>query len=94
VLGQFKTCVILLGGFLLFQENPGPKSICGATMALSGMAMYTFLNLKHHEGSEVNAKQNSHKLPGGSNLMIKPHSAKGSKSFMESSEAKETTDSV
>ena len=91
VLGQFKTCVILLGGFLVFQANPGPKSICGATMALSGMAMYTFLNLNHHEGSDVNGKLNSHKPPSGSNL--KPH-AKGNKSYMESGETKEATDSV
>lgn len=51
VLGQFKTCVILIGGFLLFQANPGAKSLCGALMALSGMAMYTFLNLKQEGNS-------------------------------------------
>ena len=59
-------------------------------MALSGMAMYTFLNLQH-EGSDVNTKQSSHKSLGFSNL--KPHS-KVNKSFLESSETKETTDSV
>ena len=90
VLGQFKTCVILLGGFLLFQANPGPKSICGATMALSGMAMYTFLNLQH-EGSDVNTKQSSHKSLGFS--ILKPQS-KVNKSFLESSETKQATDSV
>ncbi|KAF5197024.1 Nucleotide/sugar transporter family protein, partial [Thalictrum thalictroides] len=45
VLGQFKTCVILLGGFLLFGSNPGRTSICGAIMALLGMSVYTYLNL-------------------------------------------------
>ncbi|XP_058113646.1 nucleotide-sugar uncharacterized transporter 2-like isoform X2 [Magnolia sinica] len=46
VLGQFKTCVILLGGFLLFNSNPGISSICGAATALAGMSIYTYLNLK------------------------------------------------
>lgn len=46
VLGQFKTCVILLGGFLLFGSNPGTTSICGAITALSGMSIYTYLNLQ------------------------------------------------
>ncbi|KAI3956493.1 hypothetical protein MKX01_016906 [Papaver californicum] len=45
VLGQFKTCVILLGGFLIFGSNPGITSICGATAALAGMSVYTYLNL-------------------------------------------------
>ncbi|GAB4838305.1 hypothetical protein Ancab_027835 [Ancistrocladus abbreviatus] len=34
VLGQFKTCVILLGGYFLFGSNPGTISICGAITAL------------------------------------------------------------
>ncbi|CAH9110345.1 unnamed protein product [Cuscuta europaea] len=46
VLGQFKTCVILLAGFLLFGSNPGVTSIFGATTALVGMTIYTYLNLK------------------------------------------------
>ncbi|CAH9140960.1 unnamed protein product [Cuscuta epithymum] len=46
VLGQFKTCVILLAGFLLFGSNPGVTSILGATTALVGMTIYTYLNLK------------------------------------------------
>ncbi|XP_008801521.1 nucleotide-sugar uncharacterized transporter 2-like isoform X2 [Phoenix dactylifera] len=45
VLGQFKTCVILLGGYLLFNSNPGLSSICGAITALAGMSLYTYLNM-------------------------------------------------
>eukprot|EP00268_Persea_americana_P014493 TRINITY_DN16455_c0_g1_i4.p1 TRINITY_DN16455_c0_g1~~TRINITY_DN16455_c0_g1_i4.p1 ORF type:complete len:238 (+),score=32.12 TRINITY_DN16455_c0_g1_i4:932-1645(+) len=45
VLGQFKTCVILLGGFILFHSNPGITSICGAITALAAMSVYTYLNL-------------------------------------------------
>ncbi|KAL0301047.1 UNVERIFIED_CONTAM: Nucleotide-sugar uncharacterized transporter 2 [Sesamum radiatum] len=46
VLGQFKTCVILLGGYLLFDSDPGIVSIIGAVLALCGMSVYTSLNLK------------------------------------------------
>ncbi|CAA0814032.1 Nucleotide/sugar transporter family protein [Striga hermonthica] len=46
VLGQFKTCIILLGGYLLFGSDPGPVSIVGAILALCGMSVYTSLNLK------------------------------------------------
>ncbi|KAI7979047.1 hypothetical protein LOK49_Contig535G00007, partial [Camellia lanceoleosa] len=49
VLGQFKTCVILLGGYLLFNSDPGFVSICGAVTALGGMSVYTSLNLKQSQ---------------------------------------------
>lgn len=45
VLGQFKTCVILLGNYNLFGSNPGTTSICGAFVAIVGMTFYTYLNL-------------------------------------------------
>lgn len=44
ILGQFKTCVILLGGYLFFASDPGLVSIIGAVLALSGMSVYTSLN--------------------------------------------------
>ncbi|KAL1534054.1 hypothetical protein AAHA92_31457 [Salvia divinorum] len=53
VLGQFKTCVILLGGFVLFGSNPGLTSICGAATALIGMSLYTYLNLKSRQQSTL-----------------------------------------
>lgn len=46
VLGQFKTCVILLGGFLVFGSNPGTVSIFGAVAALAGMSVYAYLNVQ------------------------------------------------
>ncbi|XP_058114858.1 nucleotide-sugar uncharacterized transporter 2-like isoform X2 [Magnolia sinica] len=46
VLGQFKTCVIMLGGYMIFKSDPGVVSICGALVALSGMSVYTALNLR------------------------------------------------
>ncbi|KAJ4792806.1 Nucleotide/sugar transporter family protein [Rhynchospora pubera] len=45
VLGQFKTIVIMLGGYILFNSDPGPVSLCGAFVALCGMSYYTYLNL-------------------------------------------------
>lgn len=46
VLGQFKTCVLLLGNFYLFGSNQGTTSIFGASTAIAGMSVYTYLNLK------------------------------------------------
>ncbi|KAK7265349.1 hypothetical protein RJT34_32968 [Clitoria ternatea] len=46
VLGQFKTCFILLGNYYIFGSNPGITSICGAFTAIIGMSVYTYLNLK------------------------------------------------
>ncbi|XP_057519417.1 nucleotide-sugar uncharacterized transporter 2-like [Amaranthus tricolor] len=56
VLGQFKTCIILLGGYLMFNSDPGPMSLCGAVTALGGMSVYTSLSL--NESSESVTKQN------------------------------------
>ncbi|KAL9325911.1 hypothetical protein ACSQ67_006556 [Phaseolus vulgaris] len=49
VLGQFKTCIILLGNYYLFGSNPGIISICGAFTAIVGMSVYTCLNLKQQK---------------------------------------------
>lgn len=64
VLGQFKTCVILLGGFLLFGSNPGSTSICGAITALFGMSVYTYLNLhgSQQQPNKIASRQGSFAL--------------------------------
>ncbi|MCD7471678.1 hypothetical protein HAX54_012293 [Datura stramonium] len=62
VLGQFKTCVILLGGYLLFGSNPGPTSILGAITALVGMSFYTYLNL-HSQQQQQSSKTSSRQSP-------------------------------
>ncbi|KGN65499.1 nucleotide-sugar uncharacterized transporter 1 [Cucumis sativus] len=49
VLGQFKTCVILLGNYYLFNADPGKTSICGAFTAIMGMSFYTYLNLRQQQ---------------------------------------------
>ncbi|KAI3446634.1 hypothetical protein Pfo_003299 [Paulownia fortunei] len=60
VLGQFKTCVILLGGFLLFGSNPGHTSILGAATALIGMSFYTYLNLHSRQQSvKISSRQST-----------------------------------
>ncbi|GFZ08660.1 nucleotide/sugar transporter family protein [Actinidia rufa] len=64
VLGQFKTCAILLGGFFLFGSNPGTTSICGAVTALVGMSLYTYLNLLPKEQlMKATSRQASYLLP-------------------------------
>ncbi|GAB2224903.1 hypothetical protein Droror1_Dr00005682 [Drosera rotundifolia] len=65
VLGQFKTCVILLGGYFLFGSNPGRVSICGAVTALGGMSVYTYLNLvvSNQNTTRASSKEASFLLP-------------------------------
>ncbi|XP_024026414.1 nucleotide-sugar uncharacterized transporter 1 [Morus notabilis] len=58
VLGQFKTCVILLGNYYLFGSNPGTTSICGAFTAIAGMTVYTYLNLKQ-QSTKASSRQAS-----------------------------------
>ncbi|MBA0550289.1 hypothetical protein Golob_021247, partial [Gossypium lobatum] len=58
VLGQFKTCVIVVGGYLLFNSDPGFVSLCGAVAALGGTSVYTSLSLK-----ETNHQSSSKQLP-------------------------------
>ncbi|GLT97410.1 hypothetical protein SLE2022_149770 [Rubroshorea leprosula] len=61
VLGQFKTCVLLLGSYYLFGSNPGTTSILGAFVAIGGMSFYTYLNVrtakpKQHSGKTSSVK--------------------------------------
>nr|GMD57945.1 uncharacterized membrane protein At1g06890-like [Ipomoea batatas] len=72
VLGQFKTCVIVLGGYLLFDSDPGIVSICGAIAALGGMSVYTVLNMK--EPREKATTEQPPKLPS-----VKLKNAEGNK---------------
>ncbi|CAM8951789.1 unnamed protein product [Rhodiola kirilowii] len=53
VLGQFKTCVILLGGYLIFNSDPGFVSILGAILALCGMTAYTLLSIKESRDKQT-----------------------------------------
>ncbi|XP_059443946.1 nucleotide-sugar uncharacterized transporter 2 [Corylus avellana] len=56
VLGQFKTCMIMFGGYLFFDSDPGSISICGAVVALCGMTVYTSQNFQ--KSGESLSKQN------------------------------------
>ncbi|KAE9587692.1 hypothetical protein Lal_00021910 [Lupinus albus] len=56
VLGQFKTCILLLGNYYLFGSNPGKISIFGAFTAIAGTTVYTYLNLKQ-QSNKVPPKQ-------------------------------------
>ncbi|EEF39646.1 nucleotide-sugar uncharacterized transporter 2 isoform X1 [Ricinus communis] len=63
VLGQFKTCVILLGGHLFFNSDPGFVSIGGAVAALGGMSAYTSLNLQESREKVLNSQLLKQTLP-------------------------------
>lgn len=59
VLGQFKTCVLLLGNFYIFGSNSGVVSVCGAVVAIIGTSLYTYLNTR---GQSLKASSSSSSL--------------------------------
>lgn len=71
VLGQFKTCVILLGSYFVFGSDPGFVSICGAVTALGGMSAYTSLNLQQqHDNKQQLPKHNLSIPPKPENSIV------------------------
>ncbi|XP_010451800.1 PREDICTED: uncharacterized membrane protein At1g06890-like [Camelina sativa] len=56
VLGQFKTCVLLLGNYYIFGSNSGYISVCGAFVAIMGTSLYTYLNTR---GQSLKASSSS-----------------------------------
>lgn len=89
VLGQFKTCIIMLGGYLFFSSDPGAVSICGAIVALCGMSVYTYLNLQSQESAAA-AALSKQLLPKQNSFSLKPKTAVD----VEKPEVKNTMDSV
>lgn len=80
VLGQFKTIVIMLTGYLVFRSDPGVTSICGAVVALGGMSFYTYLGLK-----KESAVPSGKKPPSRSNSFLgKPAGDGGSSDYEDS----------
>ncbi|KAG4213983.1 hypothetical protein ERO13_A01G093350v2, partial [Gossypium hirsutum] len=57
-LGATSATSRVVGGYLLFNSDPGFVSLCGAVAALGGTSVYTSLNLK-----ETNHQSSSKQLP-------------------------------
>ncbi|GJN28976.1 hypothetical protein PR202_gb17158 [Eleusine coracana subsp. coracana] len=86
VLGQFKTIVIMLVAYLVFNSDPGYTSLCGAVIALGGMSVYTYLGIKE---SGTGGKKNHSKSARQNSPLLKPKVTKDG----EKQEAR-TVDSV
>ena len=61
VLGQLKACLFIVGGYLFFDQAYPPKSLCGASVAIVSMVLYTRFNVL-----EAEAKQGGAAAPSGS----------------------------
>ncbi|XP_004148259.1 nucleotide-sugar uncharacterized transporter 2 isoform X1 [Cucumis sativus] len=70
VLGQFKTCVILLGSYFVFGSDPGFVSICGAVTALGGMSAYTSLNLQQQLDNKQQLPKHNLAIPKPENNVV------------------------
>ena len=49
VLGQLKACIVILGGWLLFEQAYPVKSLLGAVLAASAIIAYTSININEQE---------------------------------------------
>ena len=50
LLGQLKTCLVLLMGVMLFDQRPKMVGIAGATGAVVSITIYTLLKLEESKG--------------------------------------------
>jgi len=46
VVGHFKTCVVVVGGYVLFDYPLELKNSCGVILTLFGVILYSFFKLR------------------------------------------------
>ena len=64
VLGQLKACLIILGGWQLFDQAYPARSVFGAALALAAMVTYTRANLREQAGSAGGREVDTTTRPG------------------------------
>jgi len=52
LLGQVKTCSIMIAGLILFDAQPNRRAFCGATIAVLGIGWYTVLKVVEKRAKE------------------------------------------
>jgi hypothetical protein len=52
LLGQAKSCIIVITGFLLLGNFPGWLSLSSAVIAIISVTLYTFVNVKEVEAAK------------------------------------------
>ncbi|KAL1526581.1 hypothetical protein AB1Y20_015288 [Prymnesium parvum] len=52
LLGQVKTCAIMIAGLILFDPQPNRRAFCGATTAVLGIGWYTVLKVLERRAKE------------------------------------------
>ena len=57
LLGQLKTILILLGGYLFFDKEPTGRSLFGAVLALSSITLYAWSKIPKEEGVRVSPEK-------------------------------------
>ena len=55
LLGQAKSSIVMLCGFLLLGYNPGADSLLGAAIAIAAMVAYTYVNLQESSTNKAAA---------------------------------------
>ena len=57
LLGQLKTCAVLLAGYLLFDAAPNSRVLGGATTAMSSLCAYAWLKLRDTRQKQMTERQ-------------------------------------
>ena len=53
IYSQWKACIAILGGWLLFSQSYPTKSVMGAAFAIFSIVLYTHFNLSETSRSEA-----------------------------------------
>jgi solute carrier family 35, member E3 len=62
VIGHLKSCLIILGGFVIFKYPPQEKQIVGIALTLVGIFWYTYLKNKPQKTPPPKGAQEENKM--------------------------------
>jgi drug/metabolite transporter (DMT)-like permease len=54
VVGYFKTVIVFLGGWILFDQQLNIKNIIGIILTLIGLAGYTYVKIQEDQAKIIN----------------------------------------
>ena len=60
MLGQVKACIVVLGGWLLFEQVYPASSLLGAALAASAIISYTAITIREQERAKQLVKADEH----------------------------------
>ena len=73
LLGQLKTCAVLLTGVLFYDAPSNARAQLGAAIAVASIAAYTFISLAQHQAARGNGdKPHTNGRQSGTSVHVQP----------------------